>query len=307
MVMNTTNISDDFGTIIRPSEGETLNDLDVEEIKQLCKSRGAVVFIGYRPDISAFERFTNRLCTDWQNYQGGAHEKKVLNPESDGTILSTNFYFGKTQQSAFELALHSEMSYMKNRPAIVFFYVVRPAKTAGETMLCDGAAVYRELSPRTRELLTNKRIMYVRRTKPQGRMVRFWTENEDEARAFAAKNDMNFYVEEGTDVWITEYKVHALRKSQWGLDVFSNSVLPVLSQEEGGSNISIVRMEDGSKIPDDVIADMRGTADRCTKLIRWENPGDFAILDNTRVLHGRKNFDDLDREIAQRLGRSVNW
>jgi alpha-ketoglutarate-dependent taurine dioxygenase len=301
-------LTDSFGTVIRPSPGERLSDVDIDQIKQLCKTRGAVVLIGYRADIPGFEQFTNRLCSDWQNYQGGAHEKKVLNPESDGTILSTNFYFGKEQQSAFELELHSEMSYMKNRPAAVFFYVVQPAKSAGETMLCDGAAIVRELSPRTRELFTKNRIKYIRRTRPRGRMVRFWTEDENEARAFAAKNDMTFYVEPGTDIWTTEYVAPAIRKSQWGnLDVFSNSVLPVLRQEEEGKDASFVRMEDGSKIPDEVIAELRDVAERCTQLIRWENPGDLAILDNTRVLHGRKNFDDLNREIAQRLGRSVDW
>lgn len=300
-------IDSDFCAILRPAAGESLADVPLDQIKELVKSHGAVALIGYRPDIPAFEQFTNRLCDDWQNYQGGAHEKKVLNPDTDGTILSTNFYLGNQQQLAFELALHSEMSYQKNRPMVVFFYVVKPAKSAGETMLCDGAAIVRELNSKTRDFLLSNRIKYVRRTRPHARKVRFWTEDEGEARQFATDNGMNFLIEDG-DTWVTEYPVYAIRKSHWGdLDVFSNSVLPVLWQEDNGSDVSQVRMEDGSKLPADVVAEMRAVADRCTRLIRWENVGDFAILDNTRVLHGRKNFDDLDREIAQRLGRHVDW
>ncbi len=305
--MITESIEPEFGTILRPANEETLADLDADEIKRLGKTRGAVVLFGFRPSIPDFERFTDRLTNDWQGYRGGVHQKKVLNPESDGTILSANFYYGKDQQSAFELALHSDMSYQRQRPSVLFLYCVTPAKIGGETMVCDGARILRELRPATRKFFEDHRIKYIRTIRPEGRLVRFWTENEDEARAFCAENDLTLRVDPTNQNWITEYVVSAIRESQWGVKTFNNSILPVLDQEEGGFTNSLVRMEDDTRIPADIVAELRDLAQRVPYLISWQQPGDFAIIDNTRALHGRKDFADLDREIGQRLASSVDW
>jgi alpha-ketoglutarate-dependent taurine dioxygenase len=63
-------------------------------------------------------------------------------------------------------------------------------------------------------------------------------------------------------------------------------------------------LEDGSAIPPDVIADLKDVTERMTVPIEWQ-PGQFALIDNTRILHGREAFDDPDRKILARHAMAV--
>src|SRR5262249_55817092 len=57
-----------------------------------------------------------------------------------------------------------------------------------------------------------------------------------------------------------------------------------------------VALEDGEAIPARVIRDVRAALDDWCELIRWR-PGDIAMLDNTRFLHGRRSFSDPRRRM----------
>jgi len=296
-----------FPPLIRNPGGLGILDVDAQEVIGHCKQSGAALLFGYRATLQEFEQFTNRICTDWQTYRGGAHEKEILNSGSDSTIYSVNLYFGRKKQLAVPLPLHSEMSYMKNRPAIVCFYAIHPAETRGETTICDGVEFYRSLTESSRRFLDSNRIVYIRETAPAFRMQRFYTEEFPEAERFCRQNEMTIS-EKADGIWETRFVVSPVRETLFSDEpAFSNSILIVLEQEDRGLTGSCVRLEDGSEIPPEIIGDIRDVAERKTRLIQWEQPGDFALMDNSRVLHGRNGFDDLDRNIAQRLGRSVPW
>jgi len=65
-------------------------------------------------------------------------------------------------------------------------------------------------------------------------------------------------------------------------------------------------MEDGSVIPADILAEVRAVSDRLTRELPWR-PGEVAMIDNTRLMHGRRPFIDTRREIYVRMARSVPW
>jgi alpha-ketoglutarate-dependent taurine dioxygenase len=68
----------------------------------------------------------------------------------------------------------------------------------------------------------------------------------------------------------------------------------------------LVRFEDGSHLSPDLISDIKTVSARLTYLAA-QKTGDFMFVDNTRVLHGRKPFDDPKREVAIRMVRSLDW
>jgi len=299
-------IAGDFGVSIDRSHNPDLLGLDMEEVFDLCRTRGVVLFSGYDLDIEAFQEFTNRFSLDWMSYEGGAHERKILNPQGDGTIYSVNFYLGQKKQLTFELPLHADMSYLKHSPVILFFYSVMPARTGGQTMLCDGLQIYRELSEPTRRLFRSKRIKYIRKYPPGNWQGRFGTEDLEEVKAFCQKNELKLSID-GTGTLTTEYLVSAVPQSRWGgHTVFRNSILPVVRQEEVGKDDSLVRFEDGSPLPREVIEELREVTRRLTVLLPLKLH-EFLFVDNSRVLHGRKAFDDPEREVAIRMCGSVTW
>lgn len=300
-------LAETFGEVLRGSGDLDPRDLPRDEIIAACKRAGVVYFQGFGSTMAEFEELTNSYCQDWLTYQGGAHERKVLNPDGDHSVYSVNFYLGQKEQLKFELPLHCDMSYLKVSPVALYFYCVHPAASRGETMLCDGEAVYDQLSDSARKALHAQPIKYIRKYPPGNWEIRFGTDDMDEVRAFCRENDLELSVEEGTGTLITSYTVSAVPNSLFGnRPCFRNSILPVAKLEETGRDISIVRFEDGSPLSPELIAELREVTTRLTKLVPMAQ-GDFMFVDNMRVLHGRKGFDDERREVAIRMAKSLAW
>jgi alpha-ketoglutarate-dependent taurine dioxygenase len=57
---------------------------------------------------------------------------------------------------------------------------------------------------------------------------------------------------------------------------------------------------DGHKISPELLAEMRATTERLTRNIDWRN-GDVLLIDNTRVMHGRREIKDTSRTIFNAL------
>jgi len=300
-------IQEDFGATVRSQNGTSLFDLNVEEMIGLFKEKGVLLFTGFGPDLRAFEKFSDRFSTDWMHYDGGAHERRVLNPDSDRTIYSVNFYFGRKEQVMFELPVHADMSYLKHHPKILFFYSIQPARTGGETAIVDGLRVYREMSEPTKRLFATKKIKYIRKYFQGGWQLRFGTDDLEKVMAFCRENEMALSIDEKTMTLTTEYATTATPRCRWGgQTVFCNSIAPVIWQEECGKDNSLVRLEDGSKIPPDVIEEMKSVLARNRVLVPLKK-SEILLVDNTRVLHGRMTFDDPARDVAIRMGGNVAW
>ena len=73
-----------------------------------------------------------------------------------------------------------------------------------------------------------------------------------------------------------------------------------------GRKTTFVRFEDDTEIPEDVRQEIDEVTENLTAEIPWA-AGDMAIVDNTRMLHGRRSFTDENRAILARMCRSVDW
>jgi len=93
------------------------------------------------------------------------------------------------------------------------------------------------------------------------------------------------------------------------------TVLPVrpsaLSGGEGFANAVLgpshnyaaprYRFEDGEEISQPEIEALRDLAETCTHALNWQD-GDVAVLDNTRVMHGRREIIDTNRQLFIGMG-----
>ncbi len=61
------------------------------------------------------------------------------------------------------------------------------------------------------------------------------------------------------------------------------------------------RLADGSAVTPDEIEEIRDIAEEVTHEINWQD-GDIAILDNTRVMHGRRAIADANRNLFIGMG-----
>lgn len=77
--------------------------------------------------------------------------------------------------------------------------------------------------------------------------------------------------------------------------MFINSLLPTKQLSP-----KIIKFEDDSEISDEVMSELNEIAEKITTEISWRK-GDILMIDNTRVLHGRRAFADDQRDIYIRL------
>jgi hypothetical protein len=103
----------------------------------------------------------------------------------------------------------------------------------------------------------------------------------------------------------TEYVSFACRDSQYGGHrAFINNILTMTWWELHGVRHRIVRLEDGTPIPDAILDELRRIEAEITVPIAWQ-PHDLVMIDNTRYLHGRRAFTDKRREIYVRLSQGM--
>jgi len=297
-------ISEPFGSVVEGSPGEKVSDVDPQIVKDLIKSRGVVMFSGFGSPLEEFERYIRTFGDDFMTYQGGGYIRRKVSP--DETLLSTRYDHGREKQETFGLPLHGEMYYTNHRPVMLWFYCQKPAASEGETTVCDGAQIYEALSDETKELLASKRLKYIRHYLDGEWQKIYQTDDIDEAIEFCAGNGIEARVVDGNALK-TEYVYPGVIKSRWGGHrVYINNVLPVVWQEQMGRKTSIVRFEDGSEIPQKLIDEVSKAQERLVIPLPWK-AGDFAAIDNTRALHGRRAFTDTDREVFLRMVHEVSF
>jgi alpha-ketoglutarate-dependent taurine dioxygenase len=293
MNITTASLSNDFGTTILGSADKNIFELNREDVINLFNSSSALLFRGFNVDTDTFKKFTELFSTNFVSYVGGAYSREMIN--GDKTLLSVTG--GKLH---FAVPLHGEMYYRKQKPDIIWFYCASPALKDGETTICDGVQVYNELSESTQELLHKKRLKYIRTYAADAWQTIYQTDDLNLVEKVCHNNDMHLKLNPDHSI-TTEYISSAIQKSKCGShNVFINNLLPVVAQEIAGSNSSIVRFEDDSKIPDAVIIEIKDVTEKLTHLVSWQK-GDIVMIDNTRLLHGRRSFFDNQRDIYVRL------
>jgi alpha-ketoglutarate-dependent taurine dioxygenase len=62
-----------------------------------------------------------------------------------------------------------------------------------------------------------------------------------------------------------------------------------------------VRLEDGNELPKRVFDEIKKTAEHLTYSVAWKQD-DILMVDNRRVLHGRKRCEGGKRSIYVRMG-----
>lgn len=297
--MRVTEISPRFGSMIEGAPGETVNDVDPQTVKDLLKERGVVMF-RFGTKLDDFQPYIKQFGSDFMTYQGGGYIRRKIS--EDDKLLSTRYDYGREKQDTFGLPLHGEMYYTDARPLMLWFFAEKPANEDGETTVCDGAQVYEALSQESKDLLAKHKLKYTRRYLDGEWQLIYQTQDLDEAVKFCTGNGITARVEDGRTL-VTEYTHPAVITSRWnGHKVYINNILPVVWQEQMGRKTSIVRLDDGSPIPKSLIDEVVKAQEKLIIPLPWKK-GDFAVLDNTRALHGRRAFKDTDREIFLRMVR----
>ena len=279
-------ISEKLGQQIINQDDKSILEIDREKIISLFKEYGILLFRGFTADTGIFREFSNLFSNDFLDYAGGAFNRRVIN--DDKTILSVNDF-------QTEIKLHGEMYYQKNIPLMLWFFCANPAAKNGETTVCDGRQFFAELSNSTKELFSQKQLKFTAKMNQEEWQRKYKTDDVNELKEICQKNDTHLTIYEDQSILI-QYICPVVIPSRCGkYQIFINSLLPGMQL-----NPDLWKFDDNSKIPDELMKELNGIAERITTNIDWQK-GDILMIDNTRVMHGRRAFTDETREIYIRL------
>jgi alpha-ketoglutarate-dependent taurine dioxygenase len=295
-----TAITPELGCLMMPSANSNDRSMPLADsgVVDLFKANGVVLFRGFDLNQAGFVSYTEALTPDFLDYSGGAYARDKVN--DNDTVLSVT---GNRQ--FFAVPLHGEMFYTKYRPTVLWFYCISPPVSGGETTVCDGVAIYRQLSVDSRALFDSKKISYIRHYADGDWQKIYLSDSVSEVEGICRKRDTAFTYHQDDGSVSTEFTCSAITTPLYtDQPAFVNNILPVLVQEANGNIHSLVRFEDGERIPDYVVEELRELANKLTVGVEWQ-AGDLVMVDNSRLMHGRNSFNDTQRDLNVRMSATV--
>ncbi|MGF6152296.1 TauD/TfdA family dioxygenase [Pseudomonas fluorescens] len=286
------------GLIVMPGAPQELSALAPHYLKQLLVTHGYLVLRGFEHSIESFSRLvrqtSSRISLDPARSFDGDTAQKV-DAGLDG------------------VGLHCENGNSPFWPDLCWFYCQIPPARGSQTTLCDGNAVYQHLSPEQRTAFTERDIMYARRVEAhkwktyafhalaQGKNAPASVEavTLQDLLSLTA-GDASSQIDLNEDGSITyRFITPAIRTSRLGSAEelhFANSIFGPSNHYEAPR----ITYADGEPIDPQLLEEVDAICQRLTVDVGWQR-GDVVLIDNTRVMHGRRPIDDPARTIFNAL------
>lgn len=280
--------------IIRPEHGaQSPTDTDVlSQIRKDLEHDGWTLLRGFNPNMGTFSALTAALC-----------RKITFDPAREHGDAQTQ----KVDAGTGPIGLHTENGNTPVCPDIVAFFSPVAAFEGSQTTICDGRAVYAAMDEAQKARW--QQPMTVERYLPELLWKRYLANEHpaishpdevtprhvEEFRAAIPNQDFDMLEDGGINYRLTVTPVR--ESSLSGGRGFANAVLGP-SHNYAPPRYSFAQNE---TIDRDEIEDLRKLAEHFTHEINWQD-GDIAVLDNTRVMHGRRAIVDNNRQLFIGMG-----
>tara|TARA_B100000579_G_scaffold434465_1_gene455420 strand:+ start:3053 stop:3991 length:939 start_codon:yes stop_codon:yes gene_type:complete len=273
----------------------------VEENKILIESQleeyGAILFSGL-PIESAedFDLFVSAFQYDTFTYEESLSNAVRINK-------TDKVFTANEAPKEIEIFLHHEMAQTPTYPKYIFFFCKSASLHGGETPLCRSDYLFDELLKVDPDLVARfekNGVIYNSIISSGDELVsgqgRSWqktlgvkSKTEAEIRLSDLGYSWNWI--EGDSLSVTTKPFAAIKELKDGNKSFFNQVLAAsLGWKKNSENdLSPVKFGNGEEIPKSSIQIISKLAQSLTLLRDWED-NDIVLIDNYRVMHGRKPY-----------------
>ena len=279
--------------ILRPAGSDReIGDDALAALRARLAEDGWAVLRGFDVDMAAFSALTARVC-----------RRITFDPARAMAEDNTQ----KVDAGLGPIGLHIENGNTPVCPDVVLFYSARAAFEGSQTTICDGREVAARFDEDRRARWS--RPVTVRRRLPELLWKRYLANEhpaisrpeevrEEHILQFqAAIPNQSFRLNEdgSLDYGLTISPIRASSLS--GGAGFANAILGPSHNYEPPT----YAFADGEVVGADEIEEIRAIAEDCTHEINWQD-GDVAVIDNTRVMHGRRAIVDAERQLFIGMG-----
>jgi alpha-ketoglutarate-dependent taurine dioxygenase len=278
--------------LLLTAAGLPLEALDKAEVLGLLKEAGFLVLRGFTANLETFSGFVQRLSI-----------RVTLDPARQ--------FHGKVAQKVDAgydaIGLHCENGNTPFLPHLCWFFCEKAAKAGSQTTVCDGYSVWDALSASSRERFQAQPIQYTRNIEAmkwkaftahalQGRKPIEQIEFKDLVSLLDTQQDATAELKPDGSIYYV-FRVQAAHRTLFGERLaLANSILgPSYNYEKPK-----ITFADGSPLSEQLLAELAQVTEAHTENIEWRN-GEVVLIDNTRVMHGRRAITDPERTIYNAL------
>ena len=278
-------------------------------IELKLEEHGAIIFKDL--PVKTAEDFDQFVSTF--NYDTFTYEESLSNAVR---INKTNKVFTANEAPReVEIFLHHEMAQTPTYPKNIFFFCKSASETGGETPLCRSDQLYEELLKEDKTLIESFEkfgVIYNSIMSSGDELIsgqgRSWqktlgvsTKNDAEAKLSELGYSWDWI--EGDNLSVTTKPLKATKELENGKKSFFNQVIAAsLGWKKSSKNqIVPVRFGNNQEIDQSAIEHISELAQSLTLLRSWQD-NDILLIDNYRVMHGRKPFSgNKNREVLVSL------
>lgn len=279
--------------ILRPAGSDReIGDDALAALRARLAEDGWAVLRGFDVDMAAFSALTARVC-----------RRITFDPARAMAEDNTQ----KVDAGLGPIGLHIENGNTPVCPDVVLFYSARAAFEGSQTTICDGREVAARFDEDRRARWS--RPVTVRRRLPELLWKRYLA-NEHPAISRPEEVREEHILQFQAAIPNQSFQLNADGSLDYGLTIapirasnlsggagFANAILGPSHNYEPPT----YAFADGEVVGADEIEEIRAIAEDCTHEINWQD-GDVAVIDNTRVMHGRRAIVDAERQLFIGMG-----
>lgn len=285
---------------------------------------GGLRFSGFNLTPADFAKASNLILPNdvsCESYVGGMSPRTQVKDELFlSTLLPKKAVLGQ----------HHEMSYMSHSPSKILFYCETPPTSGGQTTICFNRQFMKKIDPAIPKRFADRKVKYVRNYIAQSAMGIAWqksfnTDDRATVEDFCKQSGLTCEWRYGDRLrtWNVGQGmiVHPITKENlwynhsYMLNLASSShpsqlspclrqFLPSMSSQEveNFKNTPLDEMPhntfygDGKPIELSILEEIHAVYESETRAFDWKK-GDFMVLDNKLVSHGRNSYEGDQRRI----------
>lgn len=279
--------------VLRPAtpDGEVGDDT-LAALKGHLAADGWALLRGFEINMTSFSALTSKVC-----------RRITFDPARAMSEDNTQM----VDAGLGPIGLHIENGNTPVCPDVVLFYSERAAFEGSQTTICDGRAVAKRFGAALRARWS--RPLTVRRRLPEILWKRYLA-NEHPAISRPEEVREEHILQFQAAIPNQSFSLNDDGSLDYGLMIspirastlsggagFANAILGPSHNYEPPT----YSFEDGEDVGRDEIEVIRTFAEDCTHEINWQD-GDVAVIDNTRVMHGRRAIVDPERSLYIGMG-----
>lgn len=276
-----------------------------QAIHDLLAANGAVLFRGFGlPTDTAFDQFI--AAFGWPNFTYAESLSNAVRRNRTERVFTAN-----EAPPEVSIFLHHEMAQTPIYPSRLFFFCEQPAHSGGATPICRSDWLLERLTIEAPEFVAACREKGVRysQTMPavddlasgQGRSWRSTLSADSRMAAESKLAKLGYEWRWGEDdaLSVTTPVLPAIQRLEDGSHSFFNQLIAAFFGWKDARNDGqkAIRFGDGSPIDSEAMALAVTMAEELTVDLQWQQ-GDVALVDNLRVMHGRRPFEGERRVLA---------